>query len=205
MGSTSPLMLTLPILARMRAVGGWLEDEEADLLVTGASRALAELPGPHAIVEVGSFCGRATVVLGSVAMARDPTARVYAVDRFDGEVGALDQGIERFAPSLAAFERNIAQAGLRDVVTTVQQAPCRVDWETPIAFLLIDGLHDYASVSADFFHFEPWLPDGAYVAFHDYADYFPGVMAFVDELLAAGPYLPVRRVNSMTLLRKRAA
>jgi len=199
------LLLTLPILARMRSVEGWLSDGEADLLVAGLARALEELPAPHAVVEVGSYCGRSTTVLGSVVKALDEDGRVYAVDPHEGEVGALDQGVVRTSPTLARFERNMRDAGLADVVLTVKQRSHEVRWERPIAFLLVDGLHDYASVSGDFLHFEGWLVDGAYVAFHDYADYYPGVKAFVNELLATGRYDAVRRVGSMMLVRQRPA
>ncbi len=78
----------------------------------------------------------------------------------------------------------------------------QVAWQEMIALLVIDGLHDYANVARDFFHFEPWLADGGYVAFHDYAGYFPGVMAFVDELLAAGGYSKVHSAGSLIVLRK---
>jgi hypothetical protein len=199
------VLLIVPLLERMRRIEGWLTEEEADLLAAGVARALAALPAPHTIVEAGCYCGRATTVLGGVARALDPQARVVALDAHDGVVGALDGTIRRNGPTLAPFRRTIAQAGLDDVVETIQQAPHAVAWNRPIAFLLVDGLHDYASVSRDFCHFEPWLVDGADVAFHDYADYYPGVVAFVDELTATGRYMAVRRVDSMILLRRRPA
>jgi len=68
--------------------------------------------------------------------------------------------------------------------------------------LVIDGLHDYGSVSADFLHFESFLADSALVAFHDYADYFPGVRKFVDELLVTGRYKTLTRADSLIVLRK---
>jgi hypothetical protein len=53
-------------------------------------------------------------------------------------------------------------------------------------------------------HFEPYLPDSAVVAFHDYADYFPSVRSFVDELLVTGRYQKVNRADSRMVLRKLA-
>jgi hypothetical protein len=32
------------------------------------------------------------------------------------------------------------------------------------------------------------LAEGGYVAFHDYATYYPGAMTFVNKLLAGGRY-----------------
>jgi hypothetical protein len=93
--------------------------------------------------------------------------------------------------------------GSPNQVEVIQARAPDVSWQEPIALLLIDGLHDHASVARDFHCFEPWLAEGAYVAFHDYAGYFPGVMAFVDELLVAGAYRKVQVAGSMFVLRQR--
>jgi hypothetical protein len=200
--SHTPLLLTVPILERMRSIEGWLSDREADLLIAGLARALRELPAPHAVVEVGCYRGRSTTVLGGVLAALDPDGALYAIDPHDGEIGALDRGLIRTLPTFDAFNRNIAAAGLEGVVTALRKRSYEVQWEQPISLLLIDHLHDYANVSRDFTHFERWLGVGAYVAFHDYADYFPGVRSFVDELLASGRYAKVARAETMILLRR---
>jgi hypothetical protein len=198
-----PLLLTLPILERMRSVEGWLEDAEADALVAGLSRALAEVAPAHAVVEVGSHCGRGTVVLGSVVQALGSDARVHAVDPHDGFVGSLDRGLQARGSTLERFSRAIADAGLTEVVTTHAKRSWETAWDQPIAFLVIDWLHDYASVARDLRHFEPWLAPGAYVAFHDYAAYYPGVVRLVDELVASGAYEHVALARSLALLRRR--
>ena len=195
------LLLTLPILTQMRAIGGWLEDDEADLLIASTARALTSLDA-EAVVEVGSYLGRSTVALGSVVRTVRPTARVYAVDPHDGQVGALDQGIQQTRPTLDGFRHNIASAGLGDVVVAIQQHSFDVAWDQPIALLLIDGLHDYANVARDFHHFAPYVVEYGYVAFHDYADYYPGVQAFVNELLQRGDYQAVRCAASMMVVQK---
>lgn len=200
-----PLLLTVPILERMRTIEGWLSDREADLLIAGLTRALNELPAPHAVVEIGSYQGRSTTVLGSVLAALGADGLVYAIDPHDGEVGALDQGLVQTLPTFDAFKRNIAAAGLTDVVKTLRQRSYEVRWEQPISFLLIDGLHDHDNVSRDFSHFERWLGEGAYLAFHGYADYYRDVRLFVDDLVAGGDFAEVSRAETMILLRRRAA
>ena len=95
-----------------------------------------------------------------------------------------------------------AGAGVIDAVEVIQAHSKDVCWEQPISFLLIDGLHDYLNVSRDFSHFEPWLAVGAHIAFHDYVGYFPGVVAFVDELVVSGKYERISCVGTMILLRK---
>jgi predicted O-methyltransferase YrrM len=196
------LLLTWPILTLMRKIEGWLEDDEADLLIAAAARALAAHPEAPAIVEVGSYCGRSTVVLGSVVRAVAPSARVYAIDPHDGKVGALDQGVEQGAPTLERFRRNIAEAGLGGVVETVKKYSYEVSMEREICLLLIDGLHDYANVARDFYQFEPRVVAGGLIAFHDYAHYYPGVQAFVNEILDSGGYRRVCCARSMMVVQK---
>jgi hypothetical protein len=191
-------------LARMREVQGWLSDGEADLLVTATSEALAGRGDTHALVEVGSFCGRATTVLASVIRALRPTGRIWAIDPHDGVVGAVGQGLQHEGPTLERFRQNMARVGLSDLVETVQSRAADVPWERPVCLLLIDGLHDYGNVCKDFRHFEAHLVEGALIAFHDYAPYFPGVVRFVDELIAGGDYSLHARADSMIVLRRQA-
>jgi hypothetical protein len=65
-----------------------------------------------------------------------------------------------------------------------------------------NGLHDYPSVARDFRQISPSVVKGGYIAFHDYADYFPGVQAFVHELLETGVYRKVGKVDSLIILFK---
>ena len=202
-GEHPPLLLPSQILSTMRKIDGWLSDEEGELLIGAAIQALTTLPEPHTIVEIGSYCGRSTSVLASVVKAIEPGGRVHTIDPHDGQVGALDSGIQRLAPTLARFERNIASAGLTDQVITLVERSYETDWNRPISLLLVDGLHDYANVSRDFRHFERWLVDGGLIAFHDYAPYYPGVQAFVDELLSTSDYEDAHCAGSLMLLRRK--
>jgi hypothetical protein len=201
------LVLSLPILQRVRGIRGWLQDGEADLLISAVSRALL-LPRANdahrqgAIVEVGSFEGKATLVLASVVKAMRADAKVYAIDPHDGKVGALDGKLTQYPRTQEALVRNLAGAGLRDHVEVIARISSQVTWDKPIAFLLIDHLHDYASVSGDFEKFAGWVVPGGYVAFHDYADYFPGVKRLVDELLDHGGYREAACVHSMIVLER---
>ena len=197
--------LRQPILKEMRGVEGWLTPSEADLLISATQRALSDCPHVNALVEVGSYCGRATTVIASVVRAVRATARVWAIDPHDGFVGAHDQGLERVEPTLETLYANIERAHLAPFVEIVPAKAHDVAWTEPVCLLLIDGLHDYPNVLKDFSHFEPHLCDGALVAFHDYAEYFPGVPAFVDELCASGRYEAVARARSLIVVRRRPA
>jgi hypothetical protein len=152
------------------------------------------------IVEIGSYCGRATVILAEVAKL--VKRRVVAVDRFDGvvgELGALHEG----EPTLDRFRSAIAEAGVADVVEIVEGSTEHLDWAgRPVAVLLVDGLHDYASVSQDFSTLADDIVEGGLVAFHDCADYYPGVQALVHELKAAAGWRLIAAVGTLALFQR---
>ena len=199
------LLVRAEVIAQMRGVEGWLEDVEADLLMAAAEHALRPPDAPGVIVEVGSYCGRATTVLGHAARAVRPEAKIYSVDPHDGRVGALDEGVISHGPTLERFRHNMERAGLTGAVEVIQRRTAEVCWGRPVSLLLIDGLHDYASVAQDFYHFERWVVAGGLVAFHDYAPYFPGVQAFVNELLGSGGYRKVHCAGALMVLEKLCA
>jgi hypothetical protein len=198
-GKCSPIPRSLPVPLAMKQVEGWLEEDEASLLLAAAARSL-ETARDRALVEVGSYCGRATVVLGHAVTTLGAAAKVYAIDPLDGCVGALDQGLLQLSSTSARFHHNIRQAGLADVVESIPKRSSDVTWERPIGLLLIDGLHDYVNVARDFYRFEPWLTPDSLVAFHDYAGYYPGVQAFVDDLVTRGDYEIVDQAQSLIIL-----
>jgi predicted O-methyltransferase YrrM len=186
-------------------IEGWSADEEAELLSTAVRDALTSLPAPQRIVEIGSYCGRSTVVMAGAVKALEADARVYAIDPHEGDIGTAGDGLLHVAPTLARFKENIEQAGVADVIELLLTRSYETEWRDPISLLLVDGLHDYDSVARDFRHFEPWLVDGGLIAFHDYADYYPGVVQFVDLLTDSGDYERVQLAASMMLLRRRPA
>ena len=194
--------LVSPILTAMRAIEGWLEEDEAQLMIAVTEKAIRESSAVPTIVELGSYCGRSTVVLWNVVKAVRPEAKVYAIDPHDGRVGALDEGIRQMPSSRAKFVHNISTADLSHYVEMIQKRPSEVAWEKAISLLLIDGLHDYVNVARDFFHYEPYVVPGGLILFHDYANYYPGVKAFVDELLTFKTYKVIHHVRSLVVVRK---
>jgi predicted O-methyltransferase YrrM len=199
-----PLLLTFPVLERMRGIEGWLDDAEADLLLAAASRAIASVDN-GTVVEIGSYCGKSTVVLAAAVSASiNPNGvRIYAIDPHDGVVGALDRGVQQVAPTFHRFLENIGNAGIAHVIVPIVRRSVEVEWDRSISLLFIDGLHDYVNVARDFYHFEPWIAPGGFIAFHDYADYYPGVKTFVDELLANGEYEKIHQALSLIVVRSK--
>ena len=196
-----PLLLT-GILRHMRGIEGWLDDEEAELLVVTTREILTRGSEPKQIVEIGSHCGKATYVLAAVAYACDPRTRILAVDSFDGVVGALDAGLQQRGPTLEKFKRMLTETRLAQTIDIFVGCASTAVCERPVDLILVDGLHDYASVAQDFHAFSDKLAPDATAAFHDYADYFPGVRRFVDALLASGDWALIGQVGSLVVLRR---
>ncbi|MCB9267667.1 MAG: glycosyltransferase [Lewinellaceae bacterium] len=192
----------LPLIKKIQKIEGWLNDQEANLLVTSTLNMFRHLPPPYNIVEIGSYHGKSTILFGSLAKELCPRAKVFAIDPHDGKLGAAGQGLQTFPPSYEKFKANIENAGLAEFVEIIRDHSYNVKWEKPVSFLFIDGLHDYANVARDFGHFSKWVRLGGYVAFHDYADYFPGVVTFVDELLQTGAYRKIYKAYSLVVLQK---
>jgi predicted O-methyltransferase YrrM len=189
------------IINKIKKINGWLADDEAELLIEIILKCCKEFP-LDSIVEVGSYQGKSTVLFGSVIKMFFPEVRVYSIDRHDGKLGAADQGLQSFPPSYEKLKQNIMQEELMHIVEVIKDNSWNVEWQKPISFLFIDGLHDYVNVAKDFYHFSNWVEKNGYVAFHDYADYFPGVKALVHELLNSDEYKKVCRVDSLIILKK---
>ena len=190
-------------LDKMRKIEGWLSDNEASLLLATLENTFLNNSESHHIVEIGSYHGKTTVLMGSFINTHFPNrAIIQAIDTHDGKLGAADKGLQQFPPSYEKFKQNIETAGLSDIIVPIKSISTEVAWDKPISFLFIDGLHDYENVSKDFRYFSTWITEGGYVGFHDYADYFPGVKAFVNELLATGIYQKNRLCESLIVLQK---
>jgi len=200
--SCPDLFRPLSLINSIKKIEGWLDDREADLLIAITIKTCKSSFPVENIVEIGSYHGKSTVLLGSTVKEFAPQAKVYAIDPHDGILGAIDQGINRFPPSFEMLKRNIDAAGISALVEIIRDRSFNVKWQKPIALLLIDGLHDYPSVAKDFWHFSDWVAPGGYVCFHDYAEYYPGVKVFVDELLAADRYREIAGAGSLIIIQK---
>lgn len=200
--SSNELFMFSNLLTIIKGIEGWLADKEAELLFAVMLKACSSLNSPHRIVEIGSFQGKSTVVLGSVAKTYFPDAKVFAIDPHEGRVGANGQDIQQVTPTLEKFKQNIEKTELNETVVLMKDYSFNIPWENPITFLFIDGLHDYPNVARDFWKFSPFVVPGGYVAFHDYADYYPGVQAFVDEILRERHYIKIHLEESLMVVQK---
>jgi predicted O-methyltransferase YrrM len=171
----------LNILDAAVSVIGFLDPLETRLLYDLAS----QVPAGGVIVEIGSYQGRSTVILGLGAKAAG--AFVWALDPH--EEHSVDAFSHYGMKDNAALMENLTLFGLGETVRIVALKSEQVvyGWHCMIDLLWIDGGHDYDSVKRDFEEWSKYVSDGK-IAMHDTSGHYPDVSRFVDELLAAGEW-----------------
>jgi predicted O-methyltransferase YrrM len=143
------------------------------------------------IVEIGSFKGKSTVMLGTVAKHYG-LGPVVAIDPHNfNSSELLDQRSDPDSSTYSEFLSNIHNAGVSDFVE-IHRA-CSQDvfptWNRQIRFLWIDGDHSYKGVKADFDGFISYVLDGGLVAFHDALHEFAGpIRVFVEDVLLSNNF-----------------
>src|SRR3954470_5047860 len=144
------------LLASARAARGFMPDDEGLAL-----HRLARARLPHGpVLEVGTYCGKSAVYLG--AAAKEVGGVAFTVDHHHGSE-ENQAGWEHHDPTLVdprtgrmdtlpTFRRNIANAGLEDVVIAVVGASTTVAplWNTPLGLLFIDGGHSEEFAQGDY-------------------------------------------------------
>ncbi|MGH2453077.1 MAG: class I SAM-dependent methyltransferase [bacterium] len=164
---------------RMRAIEGWLRDDEAAFLYAAARSG----PGRGAIVEVGSWKGRSTVALAAGAKAAG-REQVHAVDPHRG---SREHGPAQTFP---AFTQTLRQAGVDDWVVplVMPSEAAAAQWTQPLRLLWIDGAHEYEHVWRDVDLWSPHLIEGGIIALHDTIGWFSGPRRVAAQLLRSGDY-----------------
>ena len=168
------------------------------------------------MLEIGSYCGKSAIYLGSAARERgtvlfaldhhrgseenQPGWEWHEPDLVDPEVGLID--------TLPRFRRTVHDAGLEgSVVALVGDSPTvgRV-WNIPLSFLFIDGGHGTEPAHRDFELWTPWVEPGGLLAIHDvFPDPADGGRPPYEIYLRAldsGEFVDVSATGSLRVLRR---
>jgi predicted O-methyltransferase YrrM len=169
------------------------------------------------MLEIGSYCGKSSIYLGTAARERDtvlfaldhhrgseenqPGWEWHEPDLVDPEIGVMD--------TLPSFRRTIHGAGLeQNVVALVGDSPTvGRHWRTPLALLFIDGGHGPEPAHRDYEIWTPWVESGGLLAIHDVfpdpADGGRPPYEIYCRALEAGEFTDVRAQGSLRVLRRR--
>jgi predicted O-methyltransferase YrrM len=148
-------------------------------------------PRNGAAVEIGSFKGRSTVGLATLA-ARYQLGSIVSIDPHDAPC-STDPDLQGASSSFDDFRSALRSAGVEEQVEVHRALSQDVahNWNRPIRFLWIDGDHTYKGAKLDFDAFHPHLIEGGIVAIHDTLHEFEGPLrVFVEEILASDKFGP---------------
>ena len=158
------------------AVPGFLDPDEGAELYRLARALAVRAP----VLEVGSYCGKSTVYLGTAC--REAAGTLFAVDHHRGseehQPGEAYHDPALFDPqsgrmdSFRAFRRTLSMAGLEDTVVPVV-APSEVvsrHWATPLSMVFIDGGHSESAALTDYRAWAGHIVVGGCLAIHDLFD-----------------------------------
>jgi MMP 1-O-methyltransferase len=187
-----------------RDVPGFLLEDEARLL--GMIAACVRCDG--SIVEIGSFKGKSTVMLATVAKHYG-LGPIVAIDPHNFNSAELQE--HRTNPessSYGEFLRNLETAGVSDHVEPHRAFSGTIasGWNRPIRFLWIDGDHSYQGAKTDFDGFSPYVTPHGIVAFHDALHEFAGPLrVFVEDVLRSDRFGAAGFVRSIAWSQFRPA
>jgi len=187
---------------QVRAAPGFLTEREGRFLALLA----AATPVRGAIVEIGSFKGKSTVGLATIA-ARYGTGPVVAMDPHTAP-SATDPDLEGQASSWEDFTASLRRAGVTEAVEAHRACSrdVAVGWSRPIRLLWIDGDHTYAGAKEDLDLYLPHLVPGGIVALHDVLHDFDGpIRVFVHDILASDAFGPAGVCGSIGWAQYRPA
>ena len=156
-------------------------------------RALAMLfaaaPRDGVSVEIGSFKGKSTVGLATVA-AHYGLGPIVSIDPHNAP-SVTDPLLGGQASSFNDFLSALRVAGVEQHVEAHRALSREVSqgWTRPIRFLWIDGDHTYDGAKLDFDLFSPYLVEGGIIAVHDILHEFEGpIRVFVEDILRSNRF-----------------
>jgi predicted O-methyltransferase YrrM len=181
------------------AIEGWLTEGQARRLWAAGTR---DRPA-GAVVEIGSFRGRSTVVLALAA------GTVVAIDPHAGS----DRGPQEIAAEASrgdadheAFEANLARAGVADRVRHVRKFSdaAHADVAGPLSLLYVDGAHRFGPARADLVGWGGRVAPGGTMLVHDAFSSVGVTLALLASCAGSADWRYVGRTRSLAEYERRA-
>jgi predicted O-methyltransferase YrrM len=199
--------------AHAEAARGFMPPDEGLALYQAA---LGVPVGGSPMLEIGSYCGKSSIYLGSAAQARETV--LFALDHHRGseenqpgwewhEPDLVDSAVGRI-DTLPRFRQAVFDAGLEaSVVALVGDSPTvGRHWRTPLALLFIDGGHGTEPAHRDYETWSAWVEPGGLLLIHDVfpdpADGGRPPFEIYGRALESGVFTEARAVGSLRVLRR---
>jgi predicted O-methyltransferase YrrM len=193
-------------------VTGFMPADEGRALYDAAVTYLRDGVG----VEIGTYCGKSTVMLG--AAAQQTGGVLYTIDHHHGseehqpgweyhDTTMVDEVTGLF-DTLPTLRHTLDAAGLDDHVVAVVGKSSLVarSWRTPLQLLFIDGGHTDAAAQQDFDGWARWVAVGGTLVIHDvFPDPNAGGQApyrVYRRALDTGAFREVSAIGSMRVLER---
>ena len=195
------------------SVKGFLDPEEGRGLYEFGLK--ASCLGP--CLEIGSYCGKSTVYLGSACKKNNSI--LFSIDHHRGSE-EQQPGEEYFDPELyhppsgridtfQTFRKTLDDAGITDsivpMVCTSEVAARK--WATPLSLVFIDGGHSFESAYTDYNVWAGHITEGGYLLIHDiFPDPAEGGQApyqIYKLALASGLFQEVTMIKTLGVLQRR--
>lgn len=194
-------------------IKGFLDPQEGRGLYDIAFK--ASRSGP--CLEIGSYCGKSAVYLGSAC--RENGAILFSIDHHRGSE-EQQPGEEFFDASLfdfstfsidtlPLFRRTLALAGLEETVVPIVSRSDIVarNWATPLSLVLIDGSHSSESAQTDYDCWADHILPGGYLLIHDIfenpAEGGQAPWQVYKCALASGRFEECSRIKTLGVLRRK--
>lgn len=201
--------------AKALAARGFMPADEGDALFEAGLQAAAAVPGAP-LIEIGTYCGKSSIWLGSAAELAATV--LFTVDHHRGSE-ENQAGWEHHDPdlvdptvgkmdTLGVFRHTIADAGLEEsVIAVVGDSPVvALHWSTPVALLFIDGGHGSEPAHTDYEMWTPKVAPHGLLCIHDvFADPAEGgrpPFEIYRRALDSARFTEVRAVGSLRVLRR---
>ena len=210
---TPPEDLSPEVLAAFEAAKGFMPADEGLALYAAAVEA-ATLGLP--LLEVGTYCGRSTILLAEAARAAGTVA--VTVDHHRGSEeqqpgweyhdSSVVDPVTGLMDTLPTFRRTLFAAGLEEhVVALVGRSPkAAALWARPLGLVFVDGGHTDEHATADYEGWAPHVAPGGLLVIHDvFADPADGGQApyrVYRRALESGAFTEISATRSLHVLRR---
>ncbi len=155
------------------SIKGFLDEREGRKIYDLALEAGRKAP----LLEVGSYCGKSAMYLGSAAKKNSTV--LYSIDHHRGSE-EQQKGEAYFDPelydekngcidTLPMFRKSLEKANLDNYVIPIVAESRYVskEWGTSLGLVFVDGSHAFESAMSDYTCWRDHITKGGYLVFHD--------------------------------------